>query len=211
MGQCSRYQPLGGAGRQQGVPGGDGADGGEKFGRVGVLDDEAGRALPQRLQEVVVGVVGGQDEHLEVGEGTASEVMARVASMPSRSGILMSMTTRSAGVVRARSTACWPGGRLTGHLHVGGRADEHGERAADQVLVIGEQDADHRGPSLRGIGRGRGIRRSRRGSAASVAADAAGSFGHADEAEPGSSAGVARRPRPSSVMRSSTSGRTRGR
>ena len=73
---------------------------------------------------------------------SSSAAMSRVASMPSRSGMRMSMTIRSARADRASSTASRPVPASATTSMSRGRLDEHREGGPYEVLVVGEQYAD---------------------------------------------------------------------
>ncbi len=60
--------PAGDARRQQGVPGRDRPDRAQQLDRFGVLDQEARGARPQRLEDVLVQLEGGQDDHPGTGQ-----------------------------------------------------------------------------------------------------------------------------------------------
>ena len=63
-------QAAGDGGGEHRLAGGDEADGAQDLGRRGVLEQEAAGAGPQRPQHVVVGVEGGEDDHVRrVGDG----------------------------------------------------------------------------------------------------------------------------------------------
>ena len=66
-----------------------------------------------------------------------------VASMPSSTGIRMSISTTSGLVSSARATASSPVARLGDDLDVGLGVEDEPEAAAHERLVVGEQDADH--------------------------------------------------------------------
>ena len=65
----------------------------------------------------------------------------RVAASPSRFGIRMSMRTRSGRRLRAREQGVLAVDRLTRDLEVGLGVDQHAQAGADQVLVVGDEDA----------------------------------------------------------------------
>ena len=91
--------------------------------------------------------------------------MRRVASMPSTTGIWMSMSAMSGRCCRASATASPPSAASATTVDVVLVVEEGAEPAADERLVVGQQDPDHdagstgssawtvKPPSLRGAAR----------------------------------------------------------
>ena len=120
---------------------------------TGVLEQERAGACPKRLEDVLVEVEGRQHEHA-CPTGTAQ--IWRVASIPSRFGMRMSMRTTSGlelGRLTDRRVAVVG---LADDLDVGLALEDHPEPGADKALVVRQEDADHPG-SPNGKARTKGI------------------------------------------------------
>ena len=135
-------EPPGHARRQQRVAPGHHPDRLEQVGGLGVLDQEAAGPGADRLVDVLVGLEGGQDDHLDPGQvvvgGDAPGGFQAVH--PGHPDVHQHhVGALAAGQVdRLRAV-----GGLAHHLEVVGRVDQHVEPGADQRLVVGEQDPDH--------------------------------------------------------------------
>ena len=70
----------------------------------------------------------------------------RVASIPSRWGIRMSMRTTSGRCVPGQRDRLGAVAGLADHLEVRLGVDDHPEAAAHERLVVGDQHADRHGP-----------------------------------------------------------------
>ena len=81
------------------------------------------------------------DEHPHVRELRASR--AAVASMPSSPGISTSSSATSGRCSRTAATTASPRADLGDDLEVRLEAEQRGERAADERLVVGQQQPDH--------------------------------------------------------------------
>ena len=123
------------------MPVGDRSDGVDELVGVGVLEQEAARAGPQGVEDVVVAVEGGEDEYLgQVGlddlAGGRDAVEDRHLHVHEHD-------------VRAQLLCCVdclaPVGRLADDLDVRFDSQDHREPAPDQVLVVDEQHSDRRG------------------------------------------------------------------
>ena len=74
----------------------------------------------------------------------SSATRARVASMPSMTGICTSISTTSGRSARACSSAVGAGGGLADHLEVGLDGEHHPEAGAHEVLVVDDEHAQRR-------------------------------------------------------------------
>ena len=139
-------QPAGHRRRQQGLAAGDDPHGPDELGRLGVLDEEPGRAGSERLEHVLVELERRQDEHADVGEvGVGGDRLRR--SEPVEPG--------HPDVHQHDVGALGPDERQ-GRLAVAGLADDldpllaveqDPEPGPDELLVVGEHDPDHGRPS----------------------------------------------------------------
>ena len=95
-GRCDELgdQPAGDGGSEQGVAGRDDAHGVQQLVAAGVLQQEAAGAGAQRVVDVVVEVERGEHEHPDR-VGDVGPARRRVASIPSRTGMRMSISTTS--------------------------------------------------------------------------------------------------------------------
>ena len=76
----------------------------------------------------------------------SAATIRRVASIPSRCGMRMSSTATSGRLARAASTACSPSAASATTVMSGSVVDDLAQAAADERLVVGEQDADAHAP-----------------------------------------------------------------
>ena len=98
-------QPAGGGRRQQSLPGCDHPDRVEHpLGRC-ILEQEAAGTGDQRCVDVLIRVEGGQDEDADLLGSRVLPLMIRVASMPSITGIRMSISTTCGRSLPTTSTA----------------------------------------------------------------------------------------------------------
>ncbi len=79
--------------------------------------------------------------------GGSSAVTRRVASMPSSPGMRMSISTTSGLQLACLLDRLAPVGGLADDVDVGLGAEDHPKPGADEALVVGEQNADHRADS----------------------------------------------------------------
>ena len=140
-------QPTGQRRRQQGVTGRHDGDAVDQPVRRGALQQEPGRARAQRAVHVLVQVVGGQDE--DAGRRAAPATTSRVAAMPSRTGMRMSMRTTSGAVRRVSLHRLAAVGGLP-HDVEPPRFEDQPQPGADQLLVVGDQHRRHAGTSTSG-------------------------------------------------------------
>ena len=109
--------------------------------RRGVLDDEpAGAGLHRPAQ---VARAGRTWSRSAPGSDGSARRSAAVAAMPSSPGISTSSRATSARARTAAATTSSPRADLGDHLEVGLQVEQRGQRAADQGLVVGEQQPDH--------------------------------------------------------------------
>ena len=94
----------------------------------------------QRVVDVLVEVEGGEHQHAR--RRSPAAAIRRVASMPSISGIRMSISTTSGSSSRDAVDACSAVGALADDLDVVLGLEDHAEAGADQRLVVDEQHAD---------------------------------------------------------------------
>ena len=113
-----------------------------ELGRGGVLDDEAGRTGLEGTAQVAGPAEGRHDQHPRVRGGLRRS--SAVAVMPSMPGISTSSSATSGSVGEHGGQHLVAGPHLGDHLQVGLEAQQGGQRAADQGLVVGEQQPDHR-------------------------------------------------------------------
>lgn len=139
------------AGESRASPCGRDPDGAEEFLGFAALAEEAGGTGPQGLHDVVVDFEGGQDDHADMGEAgvLADHAGGREAV---RAGHPDVHEDDVGALLPGQSDRLGAVGRLADHLHVRLRVDEHTERAAQQCLVVGEQDTDrHTGSPVAGV------------------------------------------------------------
>ena len=137
-------QPPGDRRGEQCLAGGDHADRLEQPLRGGVLEQETARARPQRVEDVLVQVEGGQDEHLR----RRSAVPSRLpGELPRR---LDPVGARHPHVHQHHVGPQLPAGphRLAAvagraeHGEVRLRGEQRGEPRPDHLVVVGDQDPD---------------------------------------------------------------------
>jgi hypothetical protein len=137
-------QPLGDRGRDQRLAGGEGVDRGDELLGRSVLEQEAARASPQRLVDVLVEVECRQDQHrgrgLSVGEDPAG------CLEPVQVGHL-DVHQDDVGTAPARELdGVAPVDRLADDVEVGLQLEDGAKARADERLVVGDQHGDrHRG------------------------------------------------------------------
>src|SRR6185437_10103503 len=114
----------------------------QQVGGLGVLDQEAAGPGTDRLVDVLVGLEGGQDDHLDPGQvvvgGDAAGGLQAVH--PGHPDIHQHHV---GALAEGQVDRLGPVGGLADDLEVVGGVNEHVESGADQRLVVGEQDADH--------------------------------------------------------------------
>ena len=94
---------------------------------------------PQRREDVLVRVVGRQDDDA----GLAPDAtIRRVPSIPSTSGIRTSISTTSGSARVHERSGLRAVARLADDLDVGLGVQDQPEAAANEGLVVGEDDAD---------------------------------------------------------------------
>ena len=119
----------------------------------GVLEQEPARA---RAQRVVDDARRGRRSSGRARAGSSARAtIASVASMPSTSGMRTSMRTTSGRERAASAIASPPSPASPTTSMSGSRGEDQPEAGADQHLVVGEQDADHRVVPVAGAARGR--------------------------------------------------------
>ncbi|MDH6436746.1 hypothetical protein M2158_005287 [Streptomyces sp. SAI-144] len=136
LGEDAGDEAIGGCGGEQRRVGCDKADGIEKLSRFDTLAQEAARAGPERLDDELVLLEGGQDEDLDSGH---------VLVLTDQPGGLDTVDLRHPDVHHHHVGALGPGplrrfpavGGLRDDLHVRLRVDEQPESAAEQSLVLG--------------------------------------------------------------------------
>ena len=110
--------------------------------RQDVLDQEPRGAGPQRVEDVLVEAVVGEDDDVDPVQ-VRSAAMRRVASMPSTPGIWMSMRTRSGKCALARARPSLPSAASA----TTSMSSSSSRRARNPLriewLVVDQQDADH--------------------------------------------------------------------
>jgi len=132
--------PAGAGRREQGVACVYGADGGDQLGRGSGLEQEAGRAGPERVHHVVVEVERRQHHHpggAELRNQPSSGLDPVEYRHPD-----VHQDQVGPGFQRTRDGLVSIG-RLGDYLDVGLRLEDEPEAAADEGLVVGEQDPDH--------------------------------------------------------------------
>ena len=97
--------PPGDARREQRAAVGHDPDRVEQRGRLGVLEQEAAGAVPQRLEDVLVELERRQHDHPDVGQRRGRAATSASRPSPSSTGIRMSQSTTSG---RARRTSSSP-------------------------------------------------------------------------------------------------------
>ena len=114
----------------------------------GVLDQEAGGAGAECLDDVLVVVEGGEDEHVDVGEvGVGGDLVG--GAQPVDAGH-PDVHEHDVGV--GLPGQLHRGGSVAGfadHDHAGLGVDEHPEAAPDEGLVVGDEHADGLGHRAR--------------------------------------------------------------
>ena len=160
-------QPAGRAGRHHGVTGGDGPDRAEQLLRSGVLQQEPAGPGPQRGEDVLVEVEGGQHQHLRPARHrrTRRRSGRSPAPRPSPASGRPSAPRRRRSAAGRRVPAGVDRGRTVGgladHRHVRLGLDQHPKARAHQHLVVDQVRPGW--SSLRP--QGSGVRRMRRGPA----------------------------------------------
>ena len=152
-------QPTGHAGREERVAAGDHADGADEVDRLGVLHEEPARAGADRAGDVLVELERRDDHDAHAARSAGSAAICSVVQRPSPSGIRMSRSATSTGVSRSARSSCFAAGCLDDDLDVGLRVQQRAEAGADELVVVGERDADHDAPAH---GQARGDDRCRR-------------------------------------------------
>lgn len=145
-------QALGRHRRQQGLSGRRDPDRAQEFVRLRALAEEAGRARAQGLHHVVVDLEGRQYDHADVGEGRVGADHAGRGEAVRAGHPDVHQHDVGPLLLRQQYGLCAVRG-LSYDLHVGLRVDEYAEGAAQQGLVVGEQDTDRRhtgSPEARG-------------------------------------------------------------
>ena len=106
-----------------------------------VLQQEPARTGAQRIEHVLVEVEGREDEDARATVARRDD--ARVASIPSISGMRMSIRMTSGRSRGHQSTASRRCAASPDDLDVVGRPQQHREPAPHEGLVVGDRDADH--------------------------------------------------------------------
>ena len=134
--------------------------------RLDVLDEESGRAGAQRVEDVLVQAVVGQDDDVHPGQGRVrGDAPGRLDAVDDRH---LDVDERDVGqVLPGQCQALAAVGGLGHHLDVVLDVEQRAESAADERLVVDQQDTDHdvrstgssawtvKPPSLRGSARSR--------------------------------------------------------
>ena len=135
-------QAAGDARREQGLPGSNDVDGPHQLRRLRVLDEEAGGASSQRVEDVLVELERREDQHLDV---------SQLRIVGDRPGRLQAIDTRHADV-HQHDVGTLPAHELQRRRAVAGLADDldivldveqHPKPGAHELLVVGDDDADH--------------------------------------------------------------------
>jgi hypothetical protein len=137
-----RDQAAGDARGEQGVAAGGDPHRADQILRLGVLEQEAARAGPQRLVDVIVGLERGQDDDLHPGQGAVRGDPAGglEAIDPGHPDVHQDHV----GALGARQLhRLLAVDRLADHLDVSVRLEQHPEAGPDQRLVVGEEHPDH--------------------------------------------------------------------
>ncbi len=133
-------EAVGSARRQDGVACGDGVDGGDQAGGLGVFEQEAAGAGPQPGVDVVVEVEGGQDQHLgrqPGGHNVAGRLDAVAAGHPD-------VHEHHVGTQRGAHGECGrPVRGLAGHLDIGFGLEHQAEPHPDEGMVVDQEHTDH--------------------------------------------------------------------
>ena len=141
-------QLAGDGGREDGVAGGDGPHGGDDLGGRGVLQQEAAGPGAEGVDDVLVEAERRQDQDPLAGR-------RRVASMPSITGMRMSISTTSGRVLAGQADRLGPVGGLGDDDDVASRLEHGPEPGAHHRLVVGDHDAaacpDASGPAVIGV------------------------------------------------------------
>ena len=133
-------EALGGAGREDGVAGGDGADRGDQVVGLGVFEQEAAGARAQPGVDVVVQVERGQDQHLRPQPGIGDVAGRRDAVTAGHPHVHEHDVRAQRGRHGYRRGAV---AGLADHLDVGLGVEDQAEALPDQGVVIGQQHGDH--------------------------------------------------------------------
>src|SRR5664279_5702285 len=80
---------------------------------------------------------------IRLAQSGSSDRNSSATAMLSRPGICRFSTATSGRCRRAMATASVPRRRLGDHLEIGLHAEQRGDRDTDEILVVGEQNADH--------------------------------------------------------------------
>src|SRR5262249_9004742 len=113
----------------------------EQLGRLGALAEEAARAGPQRLEDVLVDLERGEDEDVYAGEvliGGDESRRGEPVEVGHPDVHQYDVGARLPGKLHRLPA----GGRLADHLEIGCRVDEYRETLAYQRLVVGEEYPD---------------------------------------------------------------------
>src|ERR687892_1243828 len=129
---------------QQGVATGGDADGVQEVFRLDVLDEESGRAGAQRVEDVLVQAIVGQDHDVHPGQGrVGGDAPGRLDAVHDRH---LNVDERNVGqVFFGQVQALAAVGGLGHHLDVVLDLEEGAESAAKERLVVDQPDTDHDG------------------------------------------------------------------
>ena len=128
-------------GAEVGVPPGDRADRQEEFLGDRPLEEVAFRAIPEGLPDQ--GVVGIHGEDQGSGSSLPRPRRRPTASTPFRWGMAMSMHEDVGQQPLDQRQGLLAVGRLADHLDVPRPLQEGADALADQVMIVGDDDADH--------------------------------------------------------------------
>jgi hypothetical protein len=158
-------QTAGDRGRQQRLAAHDHPERLEQPGRLGVLQQEPARPRPQRAEDVLVEAEVGEDHHPHFVQALVREDLPGGLETVEHRHLNVHQRDIRAVLSRQRHRLP-PVGGLGDHLDVVFRFEQRPDAAADQRLVVGEQDSDQCGVCFiavpaRGTRPGPGSRRRR--------------------------------------------------
>jgi hypothetical protein len=135
-------QTAGDRGRQERFAAHDDPERLEQPGRLGVLEQEPARARPQRAEDVLVETEVGEDHHAHLVQALVGEDLpGGLEAVEHRHLNVHQRDVRT--VLDRQRHRLPPVGGLGDHLDVVFRFEQRPDAAADQRLVVGEQDPDH--------------------------------------------------------------------
>jgi hypothetical protein len=140
-------EAAGDARRDDGVAGVDRPDGGDQLLRRRILQEERAGARPQRLDDVLVEVEGGEDDdagHVAValGDGTPR----RLDAVELRHADVHQDDVGAGGLDQPQRLLAVA--RFADDRHVVLGLDDHSEPRAHEGLVVDDEDADHSAPPV---------------------------------------------------------------